>query len=1185
MTNASAGEPPIPLGAFDLDSMIGQGGMAKVWRGRHRTTGRLVAVKVLSERYADDSKHRAALRREIEAVSRLHHPRIVHLFDHGEVPSGTARESQGRLVAGTPYIVMEFVRGGTLQRVIDPPLPWPPLRTFLLELLDALAHAHARGIIHRDLKPVNILLFGEDLSEGWKLTDFGLAHATENDERLDQGITTEHAAGTPCYMAPEQWEGQVRDYGPWTDLYALGCIAYELISGRPPFLGGMRELMRSHLFRIPLPPSPRVPLPGILQEWVMRLLEKEPGNRFPCAADAAWALAQIPATREEGRGAPLARGDPESVDGMGETLALGGMLTTTLPPEATLSDSPQAAPVPSLSSPLATADAPPSIPEGWEEEPHPLPPALPGVGPNLLRLRTLPLVGRRRERDLLWKALREVVQDRQPRAVLLAGPAGSGKSRLAQWLAERAHETGAAVIFKAFHPPTPGPSDALARMVARHFGCIGLPRPKVLARIERSLHATGEKRPEEAQALTELIVPEETTGEGIFGSRVQRYLLVARVLERAAQARPALVWLDDVQWGSDTLEFVDFLLRYPEVPEFPCLLLLTLQEEALTDHPFEAAQVAKLRRHDRCATLALPPLPPADHLRLIEQMVEGDLALRIAERTAGNPMFAVELVIALVQRGRLETTAEGFALKAGATLELPDDLYQVWRTRIDRFLDGEPPQLCTALELAATLGLEVEREVWERVTRSAGIPIPLDLEDRLVSKGLAEPMETGWAFVHAMLRETLERQAREGGRWPAHNRLCAKTFASLDPLRVPDRDERLGRHLLEAGERSAALDPLWRGSLRRLHRSDYRSALSLLLLREKALEELGIPRSDPRWIEGWCLRTRIHELQGEFDEVRRWARRIQKAARPGEDDHFLAEALRALGNAERQAGNLRQALCFLEAAGEIFERSGDRISLAKILASSGDVARQRGDFKGAEQFFRRSLALHRKARNTLGVATVCSGLGNVARQTGRLEEAAAFFEEARSLFEQLDNPIGIANCLNGLAETARARGNFAAAEAGYRKAFEVYETVGSRNAIVMKINLALLLLARRCFSEAKTILRDTLDRSGKRPPQALQACLHLALLPCAAAEGAWEAWDEHYRTARALLEQTGLIDPDVAWSAELAGDLALSAGEGQRARQAYGIARRQWEKLGDPGKCEALDRKIWGGGGYGDTPA
>ncbi|RME06996.1 MAG: tetratricopeptide repeat protein [Deltaproteobacteria bacterium] len=806
------------------------------------------------------------------------------------------------------------------------------------------------------------------------------------------------------------------------------------------------------------------------------------------------------------------------------------------------------------------------------------------MGPNLLRLRTLPLVGRRHERDLLWKSLREVALHRKPRVVLLAGRAGSGKSRLAQWLVERAHETGAAVIFKAFHPSIPGGTEALARMVARHFGCIGLPRPKVLARIERALQVTGVKHPDEAQALTELVTPEETTAEGPFASLTRRYLLVARVLERAAHARPALLWLDDVQWGSDTLGFVDFLLRHPAAPEFPCLLLLTLQEEALADHPFEAAQLEKLRGDDRCTTLAVPPLPPADHLRLIEQMVEGDLALRIAERTAGNPMFAVELVIALVQRGLLKPAARGFVLKAGATLELPDDLYQVWRTRIDRFLDGEPPQVRTALELAATLGLEVEREVWERVARSARISLPPNLEDRLVSEGLAEFTETGWAFVHAMLRETLERQAREGGRWPALNRLCARTFASAGPLRMPDRNERLGRHLFEGGEREAALDPLWKGSLQRLYRSDYRSALCLLLLREKALEELGIPRNDPRWLEGWCLRTRIHELQGELEEVRHWTRWIRKAARPGQDDRFVAEALRALGNAERQAGDLRQALLFLEAAGKIFEATGDRISLAKILASSGDVARQQGDLKGAEQFFRRALALHREAQNTLGVATVCAGLGNVARQMGRLQEAAALFEEAHALFEQLGNQIGIANCLNGLAETARAQGDFEAAESGYRKAFEIYETIGSRNAIVMQINLALLLLAQRRFSEAKAILRDTLDRSGKRPPQGLLACLHLALLPCAAAEGAWDAWDEHDHAARTLLEKTGLIDPDIAWSLELAGDLALAAGEGERARQAYALARWQWEQLGDSEKSEVLDRKIWGGRGSGGTP-
>jgi len=211
----------IILDEFSLEEPIGRGGMAEVWRGLHQKRGLPVAVKVISQR---DGRHSNAVRQEIRAAARLEHPGIIGLLDYGEVGADAAAASQGQLLEGAAYMVMELANGGTL-RSFNAPLGWPTTLRTLLSLLDALAHAHARGVIHRDLKPSNILVFKDD-SEGHytlKLSDFGIAHAVDPDS---EGLTPGQGgrvAGSPAYMPPEQFRNSWRDYGPWTDLYALGA--------------------------------------------------------------------------------------------------------------------------------------------------------------------------------------------------------------------------------------------------------------------------------------------------------------------------------------------------------------------------------------------------------------------------------------------------------------------------------------------------------------------------------------------------------------------------------------------------------------------------------------------------------------------------------------------------------------------------------------------------------------------------------------------------------------------------------------------------------------------------------------------------------------------------------------------------------------------------------------------------
>jgi len=216
------------LGPFEMLKPAARGGMAEVWTGRHVETEAPVAIKVMTGDLASRASYIRYFNDEVRAVAGLSHPGVVMVLDHGRTDTSIERLTEGRINPGSPWLAMEWCSLGTLTS-LNMPLQWQQIRLVLLSVLDAFAHAHARGVVHRDLKPANILRAGpSDLRPGLKLSDFGIAWIGRRQE-------SEVTMGTPQYMAPEQIRGQWRDYGPWTDLYSLGCLAWWLTTGRTPF--------------------------------------------------------------------------------------------------------------------------------------------------------------------------------------------------------------------------------------------------------------------------------------------------------------------------------------------------------------------------------------------------------------------------------------------------------------------------------------------------------------------------------------------------------------------------------------------------------------------------------------------------------------------------------------------------------------------------------------------------------------------------------------------------------------------------------------------------------------------------------------------------------------------------------------------------------------------------------------
>lgn len=258
------------LPGYEILSVLGRGGMGIVYQARDLQLKRMVALKMIRTVSADDD-HRLRFRREAEAIARLQHPHVVQVYAVGE----HARE---------PFVVLEFVDGGSLsQRINGTPLPPREAAQIVETLAQAMEAAHERGILHRDLKPANVLLTSEGVL---KITDFGLAKNLDDDSGQTQ---TGDVMGTPSYMSPEQAAGRASEIGPSTDIYALGAILYELLTGRPPFRAATpMETLRQVIDEEPVPPRQLNPSTSRdLETIALKCLNKDRDHRYSSAAALA----------------------------------------------------------------------------------------------------------------------------------------------------------------------------------------------------------------------------------------------------------------------------------------------------------------------------------------------------------------------------------------------------------------------------------------------------------------------------------------------------------------------------------------------------------------------------------------------------------------------------------------------------------------------------------------------------------------------------------------------------------------------------------------------------------------------------------------------------------------------------------------------------------------------------------
>jgi tetratricopeptide (TPR) repeat protein len=1068
----------VHVGAWEFERPLGRGGQGEVWAGRHLPTNSPAAFKLFTQL---DEAGRSAWRDEARAVAGLSHPGVIVLHDLGALNATEA--AQLGVASGSPWMAMDLAAGSL--RGIAAAWTFDDLRGALDALLAALAHVHARGVLHLDIKPANVLRFADRLC----LADFGVARLVR------EGARAGNAIGTPLYMAPEQITADDDKLGPWTDLYALGWLAWDLAEGHPWRARALASVLGAQLTE-GLPPPPGSPA---LQAWVRRCLAKRPADRFASAADARRALAAVPSDTR------LLIG-PSGLDN-------ASLTTFTITMSAPMLDAPLAARVDADPDLLAPIPLPPDPQADWRVDEPPRAPPLAHAGLGLYRLRAIPLTGRAEERDRLWEAFRAVGPGG---AVVLGGAAGLGKTALSTWLVERVLESGTGGVLTTRCLPDGGFGHALGALCRD-----GLRRqpdqPGGLdARTEaviRTLAGVGNPP-----------IPLEDSGAVVHAMRSW--------LAALAERRPLVLLIDDAQFDPELVTLLQAMGPVPRV-----LVVLTVQDEALAERP------AAVKALDALAAtpLHLAPLGDADTRALLDHLLglDGALADRVRERAGGNPLFAVQLVGDWVDRGILDATRDGFVLREGADVRLPDGLHATWRDRVERLVCS--PDDLPALERAALLDAEagsVRIDEW----RAAG-PVPPRLRDRLLDARLAVARGEGrFTLVHGMLREAILQGATDAGRLPDHHRACAAAVTA---------PARRGRHLHAAGDRAEAVPFLLTAAGIELNRDPRRSE-ALVRLATDAVDAC----TDPELPVLLCrLRAQLAQIRGDDAECARW---LEAGLADAPSVHARAHVLCLLVDLE----NRRHDLAAAERWTRELEAMADTLPPALQGASlrlRGEVLLARGQLDDARILLEAAVAQLAQAAPGGGPHGVAlNALGNLARRRGNYAEAARHYAASVELFRDLDQIGSVLGPLAGLGDALRYSHDLDGAERAYRELEAIAHTLGSIGRWLASLNLGNIALARgqvelaqERFDLAWAAVRD----SGVRPFQSAALWGRLAVMAMLNDRDGFDAVLAELRE-RDMAEGTALRDPDHAFGARLAAAAWLEASP-ERAAVCAALATEQ----------------------------
>ncbi len=987
-----------------VDSVLGEGGMGIVYHCRDTFTGDDVAVKrVIIPDGPLANEYVMWFYKESRALATLDHPSIVRARDFGQLHDGS------------PYLVMDMASGASLHELSHTKMSFPLCWSIISQMLGALAHAHARGIIHGDLKPSNVLV--EEVPEEpprVKILDFGLAWLKQDrhDERLDGNKSVEFAphagAGTPGYMAPEQIQHESHNVCGATDLYSVGCVLYRILSGKAPFTGDSKELLRHHAFDMPPLPKLQLEAPGDVVHFVMRLLAKHPWDRWEFASEAR---------SEWDRWRPSAKADP------------GAWRFPSLPRRKSTS--------------VAAAQNTPRresvfrVPAGVAIE----------RAPGLLSIRQSPLVGRHDVRTLLREYCDEVVEGRGPphRLVFLVGPAGVGKSRIAEWLYEVVHEEGTLVPLRARYRPLRGPLDGMMGAVTQYFNFERADRDT----IERTLLSRWKIGKNDKAGRTwvagvaEWLRPLGPIADQPIGPSGIRFTLdtpetrrmvIRYTLRRIARGRPLLLWLDDLHHASDaTIEGHVRLLE--EEPDQRIVMVATMRTE---DYQPDARLVERLQPLHNVVTTESIEIRPMDNETTCSLLraalpLDDDAVEEAARRSRGNPLFALQQLHAWALAGDLEHYQGRYRVPPNVLAVQPRTTAELWDSRIAAL----PSEHRLAAYAAASLGADIRRTVLHALLTALELPadsamLSLQNAEVLIPRG---PGRYSWP--HALLLEHLTQRLHQTE--DARRILRAASEAlTRHPLAGTRRIVRQRVvNLLGAGDPDAAAMLLFDF----LQNSGGAAREPLTLL-----SDLDLLKGK---LQGRTLALK-HRWQAEAlrqlsraDEASIHAEIARSTFEDLGDRENRAHALRLLGHIAAERGRQQEGLSLVEQARGLFEEQNNVPGLANCEAVAAEIHFALGDTATARQMVESGQNHFASLGQPMGRGQCLLLLGVIEQAEGNLDRARRRTVEARNEFERAGHRLGIAQADTAIAQIEYRLCNFHSAERGAAEALDAFAALST----------------------------------------------------------------------------------------------------------------------------------------------
>jgi ABC-type transport system substrate-binding protein len=865
---------------YDIKSELGRGGMGVVYRASDPLLNRDVAIKLIPPTLLNpDTEQR--FQREAQLVAQMDHPAVVPIFDFGKHE-------------GSLFFVMPVVEGTNLrwfQR--DATLTLGEVIDIGIQVAEALEYSHSRGVSHRDIKPENIMVVREDSRLRVRIMDFGLARGAAESRITKTGTI----AGTLSYMSPEQVAASGIDYR--TDIYSLGTVLYECLTGEPPFSGELQSV----LYRIvhEIPQSPRVMGADIneeLESVVLTCIEKEPGRRPQRAGEVADSL-----RRSQTR---LHQSD------LGKSVV---MTKTMMLPRVALS--------PFIGREKEQAELQKRLNSAVSGEcQFVVVSGEPGAGKTRLLDEIENLA---RARKLLVLHGRSIEQDG-------AFPY--------QGFCEAIQE-----YFRLRDTPSPGSNRVELADIAADLVSL-FPMLSEISEIRTA--ATGDSK------LSQL------SGSQGPENRTQIFELLARTLTRLAAGRPLLLFLEDLHAAEISIEALQYIVR--RLGPTPTLIVGTYRSSEVDsrNHPL-VRMLDSFRGDRRFAAISLGPFSQSEHRLFLETLIGGpklapNLIEKMYEATEGNPFFTKELVRSLLDSGGISKDQTGAWSLAGstdlATGELPATIQQAVEKRVERL----PEQLREILSLASVVGKSFDVRDLEALAGDNDVEEAID---RLVEDGLLEEERESrgdrLTFASGVVRDVLyagisrrkrrslhrkyaeEIEKRHGGRLERVYPQLVHHFSQGD---VPDKTVEYGLRMSKT-----ALDAF-------SPEESARAAKTVLEFLDEEWE--GDPQLE---IDARMLLAQAYRMAGDIDGALKEAETAARLAEKQNQKDKGVSALLFATEAAWQGRKVVETTRLVHQAIEAARGAGTSDSLGHMLTLAATLANLRGEYDQANRYLEEASSL------------------------------------------------------------------------------------------------------------------------------------------------------------------------------------------------------------------------------------